>query len=355
MEAKAIIPLITVGEGGPLALLQQQPDRAAALIEAGRRQFGGWLVSLLDRRSERWARRVRGPYLTEMEAAAALDLPQGVWFMNHSYEWGCTTSAGRDPAGPGVRLLRTLDWPFNGLGRQLVVAEQRAKAGVFFNITWPGYLGVVSAMAPGRFSVAINQPPVRRHGPTWLPRPWFVDWLISRRAVFGGTRMPPDHLLRQVCEECESFAEAKARLCKVPIAVPVFFTLAGTQDGEACVIERLEDRAFVHQDPAVTANHWLSPQLRGRPRGLNSHGRHQRMTAHCGRVARGFDWLDGDILNKDTRLALVANAASGELLLRGFERDGAATEVFDLAALERPDQGAETLASGGERRAHGPA
>ncbi len=343
------VPLITVGRAGPLALAEGAPDQAAELIAAGRRQFGGWPVSLLDRWSARWARRAGGPYLAEVERAASLPLPRGLWFMNYAYEWGCTTSAGPDPAAAGVRLLRTLDWPFHGLGRQLVVLQQEGAAGAFYNVTWPGYLGVVSAMAPDRFCVAINQAPVLRRGPAWLPRPRLADWLVSRRRTFSGDRIAPAHLLRQVCEDCTSFAEAKERLMTTPIALPVFYTLAGLEPGEACVIERLEDQAFVHRDPAAVANHWLSPHLRGRPRGRQSQARLARMADHCGRVASGFEWLDGGILNPDTRLALVANAASGQLLLRGYEKDGAATAVFDLAAacpraLDRDPRSCETVA-----------
>ena len=36
-----------------------------------------------------------------------------------------------DPTAPGMRLLRTLDWPFHGLGRNLVVARQTGPAGEF--------------------------------------------------------------------------------------------------------------------------------------------------------------------------------------------------------------------------------
>ena len=47
---------------------------------------------------------------------------RGGWFMNMSYEWGCTTGVAAEPGGQGMRLLRTLDWPFHGMGREVVVA-----------------------------------------------------------------------------------------------------------------------------------------------------------------------------------------------------------------------------------------
>ena len=35
-------------------------------------------------------------------------------------------------------------------------------AGEFFNITWPGFVGALTAMAPWRFAAAINQAPLWR-------------------------------------------------------------------------------------------------------------------------------------------------------------------------------------------------
>jgi hypothetical protein len=39
--------------------------------------------------------------------------------------------------------------------------------------------------------------------------------------------LPPAHLLRQVFEEAQSYAEAVERLCQTPVAVPVIYILAG--------------------------------------------------------------------------------------------------------------------------------
>ena len=62
-------------------------------------------------------------------------------------------------------LLRTLDWPFNGLGRHIAVAHMRGAGGDFFSVTWPGYVGALTAMAPGRFAACVNQAPMwRRSG-----------------------------------------------------------------------------------------------------------------------------------------------------------------------------------------------
>jgi hypothetical protein len=142
--------------------------------------------------AQRWLVRAENPYLDEIEAIAALIGRSGAYALNTSYEWCCTCGVGDDIDG-GVRLLRVLDWRQPGLGRALVVVWQRGPAGDFANITWPGFVGVVTAMAPGRFAVALNQPPMMSWG---LTPP--LDWLVGRVGVWRSRALPPVHLLRDL-------------------------------------------------------------------------------------------------------------------------------------------------------------
>ncbi|MGY9106695.1 MAG: hypothetical protein ACKVG0_09220, partial [Alphaproteobacteria bacterium] len=45
-----------------------------------------------------------------------------------------------------------------------------------------------------------------------------------------------------------------------------------------------------------------------------------------------FSWVTPPILNTATRLAVVANAQAGTLMVQGWESDGVATDVFNLNA-----------------------
>src|SRR5579864_5898915 len=161
---------------------------------------------------------------------------------------GCSTPriSGAAPRAPSKRtapwLVRTLDWPFQGLGRHIAVARMQGAGGVggdFFSATWPGYVGTLTAMAPGRFAAALNQAPLwRRTRHPWL-RPY--DLFANSVAAWANVRhIPPDQLLRQVFETCPSFAAARRMLETTPVARPVIFTLAGCASGERCVIERTE-------------------------------------------------------------------------------------------------------------------
>lgn len=57
--------------------------------------------------------------------------------------------------------------------------------------------------------------------------------------------------------------------------------------------------------------------------------------------SEAFDWMVEPILNRDTRLSMVANAATGALMVQGWEVDGAATGV--LAHREPAANSAEAL------------
>jgi len=328
MESDRItIPLIDLGDHGPEGLLDAAADRAEALRRIGESHYTRLGLALGDAIGRTWLERSANPYRTEIEAIATrLGAPGGV-ALNLSYEYACTGLAGPDPGGTGARLLRVLDWRLPGLGRHVVVARQQSAAGEYYNVTWPGAAAVLTAMAPGRFCAAIHQAPMRRHGLT-LPG----DWLRNRLLFWGSRALPPSHLLRQVFEECPDFPAARRRLEQTPIALPAIFILTGTAPGEACVIERLEDRAALHDGPATWANDWQTTAFgrRWRPRGHDNPGRCTGLHGLHDRPSEGFGWLHPPVLNRDTRLAVRMNAATAELMVLGIEGERPATHEFIL-------------------------
>jgi hypothetical protein len=325
--ALAEVPVVELGRGGGPALLRQHPARAAALLDAAARSYGRTGLWLADDVSRRWAERHRVPYLDELAAVAGLLSRPGAWMLNLCYEWGCTTGIAEAPDGRGLRMMRTLDWPLDGLGTHVVVSRQRGAAGMWFNVTWPGFVGVTTALAPGRFAAALNQAPMSRRGLGLVG-----DWAINRWRVWRHGRTPPALLLRRAFDECASFDEALQLLTETPVSLPAIYTLAGASPAHGVVIERLEGAAWVHPAPVCVTNHWLTASLFGRPR---SHDSHDRLTAMRGRliaVAEGLTWLQAPILNDTTRLAVTANAATGELTVQGFEAGAPATSVLRLVA-----------------------
>ncbi len=321
------IPVIDIGAGGPLELVRRARPQAEALLAAARRQFTAPVVLAADWRGRRWLARAGNPHLQEIDAIAAELGRPGAHGLNLSYEWACTSGVAPDTDGNTV-LRRTLDWPFHGLGRNTVVARRDGRAGPWLDITWPGFVGVFTALAPGRFAAAINQAPLRRR--TGLMP---ADWLIDRVKVGRSTDLPPCHLLRAVFETCRDYAEAKNLLTTAPLCLPALFILAGAKAGEGCIIERTEDAAAAVNAPAAIANGWLTPAFgRGTARGYDSPTRQCLLAACQAERCADLEWLQPPIANPYTRLAALLDAGRDRLTLQGWERSGPATQILHLPA-----------------------
>jgi hypothetical protein len=321
VTALPAIPVIDARAGGPLAVARAAERQMQALLDKARRLIPPPFLAITDRASRKWLARAPNPYLDEIDAIAALAGRSGAHTLNTSFEWCCTCGVGDDPEG-GVRLLRVLDWRQSGLGRAVIVAWQQGPAGDFANITWPGFVGVVTAMAPGRFAVALNQAPMMSWG---LSPP--IDWLVGRIGVWRSQALPAAHLLRRVCEICASYEDAVEMLSQAPLCLPALFTLAGTQPGQGCVIERSPNAATRREMPTAVTNHWVDLDLPGRPRGADSRERQALMETA---LAGGITWIASPIINRDTRLVATINPAQGSLTLQGWEKDGPVTAQLTL-------------------------
>jgi hypothetical protein len=322
------IPVIAVSRDFPLATLAAELPRAHALLDLATKGVPVRVLRGLDRISRQWLVRHGNEHLAEIDAIASMLARPGAYFLSVNYEWGCTCRVAPSPDRSSARLVRVLDWRTPGLGRNIVAARVDGAAGPFATLTWPGYTGVLQAVAKGRFAAALNQAPMRKAGGGLLP----LDWAINKGRVW---RMPygtPAHLLRRVFEQAPDYATARRLLIETPIASPAIFSLAGIGPDETCVIERGETVAHVHDGPGVAANNWQAPGWHGRSRGNDSVGRACRMAA----VETAFDvtlpWLAAPILNPRTRLVMIADAKRGRFIAQGFEATGAATAVLDAAA-----------------------
>ena len=351
--SRSTIPLVDIRDGGTLRHARDGRRRARAV----RDDCVGWfpsamqpLIPALDHLARRWLSASASPYVGEVEKIAALLGCSGVWLLNASYQCCCTALARED--GGDVWLARTLDWPFSGIGRRVEVARMQGPAGDFYSVTWPGYVGVLTAMAPGRFAAAVNQAPLlRRTKHPWL-RP--VDVAANTLTTWWQVRhIPPDQLLRHVFETCSNFAEARQVLQTIPLARPVIFTLAGCRPGERCVIERTEEGAEVREHETSAANDWLNNRDGWEARiggdivltcsfdtaAGNSKERRRMVADWRGSFAcDSFAWVAPPVLNPYTRLAVEMCPAAGVLRVLGYERTASAalpqpaTEPYTLAA-----------------------
>ena len=334
VSSLATIPIADIAPGGQVQHAIDDRARAQAL----RDDCLAWLpraarlaLPALDAMTRHWLKRSASPYVAEIAAiAAALDY-SGIWFLNGCYQWGCTALA-REEADGTPWLARTLDWPFPGLGRHVEIARMRGPAGAFDTVTWPGFVGVLTACAPGRFAACINQAPLlRRTRHPWL-RPY--DIALNALATARIRFIPPDHLLREVLETCSTFAEARHRLETTPVARPVIYTLAGCRRGERCVIERTEQGFETREQDTCAANDWRTEQAgmggarierrpcsraatRRRPRATSAGS--EQLAAWTGEFAGSFAWVTPPVLNQFTRLAVEMCPARGVLRAVGYE------------------------------------
>jgi acid ceramidase len=197
-----------------------------------------------------------GRYAGEMSAwADALGVSAGLLTVAQcSYElamagaylgsvFGCTAAVVDRGADRPVHL-RFLDWELPGMREATAVFEFRGGAHDFSVVGLSGFVGALTGIVPGGYSVAINQAPASE--------PPGFD--------FG-----PSFLVREVLETCATYDDAVYALKHTRIAAPVFFTVCGTRPGQGCVVERrrrahrvrrMRDRLLVQ------ANHHVAPSWR---------------------------------------------------------------------------------------------
>jgi hypothetical protein len=331
------IPLIEAGQGGALALYQAAPNDAAALVATalGAHPLLAAAARSGDRVSRRWLERRDNPYLAEIEAVARGIGRPGVWLLNIVYEWACSTGAGPDPGGPGNRMIRVLDWGLPGIGRYVVVGRHATPWGPYFNISWPGYVGVLTAMAPGRFSVAINQAPRR----VSKAGRWPAEVASRVRMLRLRDGLPAAHLLRRVCETAPDFRAARAMLAdeSLVLATPAIFTVSGIEPDEAAIVEALGRRRAVRlaSDAAdrivATANEWQTSDWPGDGKrysgrccpdldpAADNRQRRVDLRALLRADFAGLADLRPPVLNAHTVLVATMNARQGSLTVEALD------------------------------------
>jgi hypothetical protein len=309
----------------------------ALIMAIARRRYTAAGLRIGDALSRRWLARNASPLAEEVAAVARAVGQTGAHLLNLSYEWGCTCGA---DATAAPAMLRVLDWDLGGLGETLSVIRQRGPAGDWLHVGWPGLAGAITAFAPGRFAIAINQMPLpptrlgaaaRNRGRRRLGM--LTDWAAARPATWRSRALPPAHLLRIVADEAPDYAAALARLRDTEIAAATAFTLIGCAPGEAAVIERQPTRHALREGPHLAvSNHWVGMPAAGAARWVESRPRLLHMQALLADgIPPGLDWLRAPLLNHGTRLAAVMRPAEGRLILAGFDGEQRVSEVLDLS------------------------
>jgi predicted choloylglycine hydrolase len=176
---------------------------------------------------------------------------------------GCTAFAVDTPAGP--LHARNLDWWSENDSLRRHTTQTKflgAQLGEFTTVGWPGFIGMLSGIAPGRFAITLNA--VISEEPLQMASP----------VVFA---------IRQVFEEAADFKSALQTLRTIPLASDSLLLLTGLREGEMAVIERTPTRAevrFAENGRIFVTNDYKTMQTR-----LRSIESELQATA-CGRYNR---------------------------------------------------------------------
>lgn len=221
---------------------------------------------------------------------------------------GCTSTV-MDSPEHGLVHVRNMDWDLKGMGRTSIVRLLKGKDREVVSVTNPGFVGILSGMVPGNFSITIN----------WVPS--------TRRPRFD---FGPVFLVRWVLENAKNFDAAVAYLSGTPLSSSVLFTVCGVN--HACVIERTckdSDIRWYDDEPLVVCNHYITEAFDN----LNvedesteySRERYQKALRAARRfkgktLERMFKVLSGeDCLNELTAQQMVFAPAAADYRVRAYD------------------------------------
>jgi len=181
-----------------------------------------------------------GPLGQEITGVAqVLGVPVGeIVMMNLFYEIValCTSIVAETPDGT-IYHARNLDF---GIGlsftdglRNLTIEVEFQKGGktLFTGVTYAGYVGMLTGMAPQRFSVSVNER---------------LSWDIIgnlMEILTNSNASVVSFLVRHVLETASNYTEALQILSTHPLIADCYIILAGTKSGEGAVITRERESA----------------------------------------------------------------------------------------------------------------
>tara|TARA_R110000868_G_scaffold262401_2_gene521064 strand:+ start:41022 stop:41951 length:930 start_codon:yes stop_codon:yes gene_type:complete len=295
MHKKTVTPTVHISQKGFDAFHASHAHKAQELLSAWADFFGKNRLKMDDIISKMMLYNKKFAYKKELEATVKASNLAGVYSLNFNRYLGCT-SAIKDSI-----LYRTLDVTAPALGETLHLVEKETPHGAYTNLTWPGFVGVATAVAPNRFALAYNEAPQPNRWP-----------LINIFNIIVSRNIPPLWLSRQVMENCKNYDEAKKILTHTPLCTSAIYTLMGGE-GEGCMIERTPTKSVVHTlnnaGYTVAGNHWQNDKFAGlvisskktsyeRCIFMEKFLRQEKPTN-----AKPFDWLEHPIANDTTRFA----------------------------------------------------
>ena len=132
--------------------------------------------------------------------------------------------------------IRTMDWDMPALQALTIEVDFVSQGKTLFSATtWAGYVGVLTGVRAGAFSVSINYRRTEQVG-----RDGQALRATARNFLRGlfGRHWPVSFLVREVLQQDETFALALASLTASDLMAPTYITVAGVAPGEGAIITR---------------------------------------------------------------------------------------------------------------------
>ncbi|XP_069487659.1 acid ceramidase [Ambystoma mexicanum] len=221
-------------------LLQAIKDLANAFVPSGK------LVKFVDEDLPLLVATLPYPFGEEMKGIADVSgIPLGeIALYNIFYEvfTVCTSIVAEDKTGKllharnldfGIFLgwdITNSSWTISELLKPVAVNLdfQRNNKSIFFSTNFAGYVGMITGIRPGIFTLTMNERYSLDGGFVGI-----LEWIIGKRDDIWMS-----FLTRSVLENSTSYGDAKNQLVKTKLLAPAYFILGGNQSGEGCVITR---------------------------------------------------------------------------------------------------------------------
>ncbi|XP_072108730.1 acid ceramidase [Mobula birostris] len=206
----------------------------------------GKLIELVDKGLAPLVDTLPSPFDEELKGIADVSgVPLGeIMLFNIFYEvfTVCTSLVAEDKAGK-LYHARNLDFGlflgWNIKNNSWVIPEylkpltvnldfRRNNRTVFKSTNFAGYVGMLTGMKPGTFTLTMNERFSIDGGYIGI-----IEWILGKRSG-----MWMSFLTRSVLENATSYTQAKNRLANTEMLAPAYFILGGNQSGEGCVITR---------------------------------------------------------------------------------------------------------------------
>ena len=171
----------------------------------------------------------------------------------------CTSIIARQSDGKVIHG-RNLDWNIPAELRNFVMTIHFTKGGeeLFTSAVLLGYVGILTGLKPGKFSVSIDE---RGLGGNVFQN--------LEHALLNPKALQPSHLLRKAFEEAESYDEVLTMLSTYPLVAPVYYIIAGVTSNEGALLSRDYNESLhpLYLDNSTwyllqtNYDHWVQPPV----------------------------------------------------------------------------------------------